>query len=158
MRLTDKYVDESGAAVKLSLSGAGIIIHLHANAESRRSFRRLCERSGLVATPVEHNAHADGTFNRRTGERIRETEAQPTAFQVIGDGPALRSLTTHPCVAEWAYAMAVRVPVIAGGNGEEKPRPSSGTSFGKPNQVKATQTQLAKQTADAVKRLIPSAV
>jgi hypothetical protein len=52
--------------------------------------------------------------------------------------------------------MAVRVPVVSAGNGEAKPRPSMGSAFGKPAQVKATQTQLAKQTADAFKRLMPS--
>lgn len=117
-RLSETETLPDGSTSKMTLTGAGILVRVRPNAESRRSFHRFCVRNGLVTTACECNAHADGTFNRRTGERMREGEAAPTAFQVIGNGPALLALTQHPCVADWEYALSVRVPYLAGGSGE----------------------------------------
>lgn len=160
MRLAEVETDAEGTERKRVVSGGGVVVHIHTNTDARRAFTRFCSQNGLIATPCESNAYADGTYNRRTGAVVRQGDALPTSFQVIGPGLALaelvgtdaegRRLEAKWFVSGWAFAVAVRVPHIAGGNGPEKVRPSMGSAFGKPLQVKATATAVARQIAQAV--------
>ena len=161
MRVATSYTRDDGAEVKLTNSAGGVIVTVRPDSTSRGKFAQFCERRGLSAVAAERSGGADGTYNRRTGAVQRPEQPEPrdyrqdatvTAWQVSGDGAALSELVgmdehgrrgePKPFVASWAFALAVRVPVVAGGNGEERPRPSMGSAFGKPAQVKATAATL----------------
>ena len=147
MRLSETNTSDDGEVVKFTISAPGIIVQLaHVEgrkpSDVRRDFNRYCRNNGIVVTPCEY---AEGQFSKRTGKPIPGSEAIPSAYQCIGATEALGELVKHFTVKEWHFAVGVRIPVIAGGNGPEKMRPSMGSAFGKPHQIKATAVALAKQ-------------
>lgn len=155
MRVTEEYVAADGSEVKLTASNAGIIVTVHGRSDARKAFKGQCNKNGFIVVELDDYAQRDWTFCRRTGQKIvGESVANCTRFQVIGEADKLEALTEHWCVSEWAFAVSVRIPTSSAGNGEAKPRGSSGSAFGKPMQLKATGIALAKTTADAVKMLL----
>lgn len=153
MRVRVEELLEDGTECVRTVSAAGFIARLahvpgQKASDTRREFTRFCRGAGIIATPCEWSG---GTFSKRTGKAVAGTEPQPTAYQVMGEGAALALLFDHATVAECHAALAVRVPVIASGSGEECPRALMGSAFGKPQQVKATATALAKQNADTIR-------
>jgi hypothetical protein len=150
MRLRETDTTEDGSEITRMISGAGVVVHIKPDvpgwkpSDVRRAFTRAAKALGVITTVVER---AHGYFSQ-TGKPI--AEALPSAFQCVGPVPGLQQLVRHFAVSEWHFAVGVRVPVVAGGNGPEKVRPSSGTLFGKPDTVKRTGEVLAKQTADHI--------
>ncbi|HYH66339.1 MAG TPA: hypothetical protein VD866_16725 [Urbifossiella sp.] len=86
------------------------------------------------------------------------SDADVSAWNVVGSEAALSELVgmddgdrrgeAKPFVASWAFAMNVGLPRVAQGSGPEKARPSMGSAFGRPEQVKATAAQLSRDRAD----------
>ena len=77
----------------------------------------------------------------RVAERLLQAEARR-------DGRVMaywQSVEIWLKVRMYYAALNVRVPVTASGNGDERPRPSSGSVFGKPATTSATAETLARQ-------------
>ena len=159
MRRSETDIDaETGEQYTRTLTGAGIIVRPHSNSESRRAFLRFCKANGPDAVGVEFGQEAAGTYDKHTGERRKAERVCPrtgdvirtaVAYAVIGNGPDLAALIAHPSVDTWGAAMAIRVPCIASGNGDEKVRASARSQFGRKETIAATQAVIA--TARATK-------
>lgn len=139
--------------VTRTISGAGIVVRLaHVDgrkpSDVRRDFNRYCRSAGIIATPCEYG---EGQFSIRTGKPIPGSEPAPSAYQCIGSPEALRALTNHFTVGEWTFALSVSPPRMAQGSGPEKVRPSMGSAFGRPEQVQATATALARDRTNAIR-------
>lgn len=120
MRMTFTETTDDGSERKRSLAGSGIIVRVRQDSESRRSFRRFCSLHRVVLKELEHS-NGDGTYNPRTGKAVKDSAPVATVFQCIADGPVLDELKDKPFVAEWTYAVAVRVPMVSGGSGTATP-------------------------------------
>lgn len=156
MRLSEKEKREDGTVVVKTISAPGIIIRLKVipnvkPSDVRRDFVRACRRLGCLEPIVVERGYG---HYAKSGTAIEE--GLPSAFQVMGEFPALLAASRLPQVESWEPALAIRVPTCAGGSGPEKVRPPSGTAFGKPATVKATAEAVAKATSEAVRKLLKS--
>ncbi len=91
----------------------------------RRAFKNACIKAG-VHTEMVH-AHGDARYaphptkEDASVEVGQEKHAHQTSFDCWGTGQSLATIIDGFAVS-WHYAVSVRVGVVAGGNGEEKPR------------------------------------
>lgn len=152
-RLVERDTDADGVEVTRTISGAGIIVKLayvdgRKPSDVRRDFARYCQANAIIATPCEYG---EGQFSTRTGRPIPGSEPAPSAYQCIGSPEALNALTNYFTVGEWTFALNVQPPRMAQGSGPEKVRPSMGSAFGRPEQVQATATALARDRTNAIR-------
>jgi hypothetical protein len=151
IRISETETLDDGSEVTRTVSGRGIIIRIRAHvpgmkpSDVRRDFVRTAKRLGVVLDVCE-TAHG---HYAQSGEAI--VEGLASAYQCVGLIEALGELVKHVAVEGWTFALNVAPPRSAQGSGPEKVRPSMGSTFGKPLQVKATADALAKATADKVR-------
>ena len=147
MRLTKTDVLPDGTKVKMAIAASGVVVVVRSDSTSRRKFAEFCRFRGLICHPVERAAATDGSFKADKRGRAVETvgaskpaaeyaDPSVTAWQVMGDGPALSLLVgmddvgrvsePKPFVADWGFALNVRPPRGAQGSGPELTRPSNG--------------------------------
>jgi hypothetical protein len=114
----------------------GVVVYTKAGSgRLMRKFERFCLANGIDARPVQQLAE----------------DGRPDAWECVGTLESLEALTEHEAVADWHLIVSVRVPLGAAGSGEHKPRPSSGTAFGRPETISATADQLRKDHANRVR-------
>jgi hypothetical protein len=155
LAVTDTNADGVKTAGRGATAG-GVIVHLRDGARNRREFTRYCEANKVIAVGCEFLDDRDDTYDTHTGARLRAETLDsdgkpvriPTAYQVMGDGPALAEAMKHPAVASWNFALSFRIPVTAGGSGTDRVPPSSGTMFGRPETIATTATAIDKARAD----------
>jgi len=135
---------------KATVSGGGILVTVKDNSESRRALARFAHVNRLLLTRLTPD-YADGAFKGRNNPPRHAARIPEAQFQCVGDGPTLRALIGQPFVCRWEFAVSVRVPFMAAGAGEVKPRPSMGSAFGRPATTAATNEALARQRAVMVK-------
>lgn len=145
MRVSERETRDDGTTVSKTISAPGVIVRLKDVAgvkpsEVRRKFVRACKAAGCLEPVVVERSLG---HYAQSGTAI--AEQLPSAYQVMGDVSSLLVATKHEFVESWEFAVSVRIPCVAGGNGPEKVRPPMGTVFGKPATVKATAEALVRQ-------------
>lgn len=132
--------------------GCGVIVNVKPDRQSRKTFRNFCDARGVFPEPAQENGLKDGQYNRRTGVP-EEVDSVVTSWLLVAPGEVLTELlgfdedgrwvhAQKPYVESWQFRLNVRIPVHAPGSAEERPRASSGTQFGRPETVKATEAAL----------------
>ncbi len=139
----------------LKLSGVGCIVRITDNKDGRRALDRYADANGITLFRITPDNRPKQHRGRNAGGRMKGQPAGPSMaradYECVGSGSSLRALAGQPFVVLAEDIVNVRVPVTAGGSGEEKPRPSMGSAFGKPAQVAATAAALAKGRSDRMR-------
>lgn len=137
---------EEADGVRMRLSGAGIIVRIADNSDGRRQLTRWADAHGVNLvrlTPEPGVHHSRSSQTRRGGIGRNDVTTARADYQALGAGLTLRALAAQPFVVGAEDIVSIRIPLAGQGSGPEKVRPSMGSAFGRPEQVKATGAALA---------------